>query len=68
MQIKGANTILKERCEFYGEDLPWLFRKINEGCDEPDNVMRAMKVYQSHIKDQEYWIQNYGDQRWKTRA
>ena len=56
MQIKGARTILEKRCKFYGKDLPWLFRKINEGWDEPDNVKRAMKVYQAHIRDQDYWL------------
>ena len=60
MQIKGAKTVLEKRCKFYGKDLPWLFRKINEGWDEPDDVKRAMKVYQAHIRDQDYWLQKYG--------
>lgn len=64
MKIKGAKTILEKRCKFYDKDLPWLFSKINEGWDEPENVKTAMKVYQSHIKDQDYWIQGYGREPW----
>ena len=64
MQIKGAKTILKKRCEFYGKDLPWLFKKVDEGWDEPENVKRAVQVYRNNIKDQDYWIQSYGRDSW----
>jgi len=50
MKIKGAMTILNKRCEFYGRDLNWLIEKVDNGWDEIDSVIRAIKVYKMHLR------------------
>ena len=50
MKIKGAMTILNKRCEFYGRDLNWLIGKVDNGWDEIDSVIRAIKVYKMHLR------------------
>ena len=45
MKIKGAMTVLKKRCDFYGWTFDQLIAKLDEGFDENCTVLTADEIY-----------------------
>ena len=45
MKIKGAMTILKKRCEFYGLTFNELIEKLDNDFDDINSVIVAYEVY-----------------------
>ena len=53
MKIKGAMTILKKRCKFYGLTFDELIEKLDNDFDEINSVIVAYEVYK--MSQGYYW-------------
>ena len=64
MKIKGAMTILKKRCEFYGFTSNELIEKLDNDFDDINSVIVAYEVYKM---DQGYYWKGINHQGWVKR-
>ena len=64
MKIKGAMTILKKRCEFYGLTFNELIEKLDNDFDDINSVIVAYEVYKM---SQGYYWKGINHQGWVKR-
>ena len=64
MKIKGAMTIRKKRCEFYGFTFNELIEKLDNDFDDINSVIVAYEVYKM---DQGYYWKGVNHQGWVKR-
>ena len=64
MKIKGAMTILKKRCEFYGFTFNELIEKLDNDFDDINSVIGAYEVYKMN---QGYYWKGINHQGWVKR-
>ena len=61
MKIKGAMTILKKRCEFFGWTFNELIEKLDNDFDDINSVIVAYEVYKM---DQGYYWHGENFETW----
>ena len=64
MKIKGAMTILKKRCKFFGWTFDELIEKLDNDFDDINSVIVAYEVYKM---DQGYYWKGTNHQGWVKR-